>query len=237
MTNRIMIGFLLISNCIALMAAPTTPLPAFHAEYQVLRNGKDLARTTLDLRQAGENWEFVTHTKGTSGLASLIGLDVLESSQFQWRNGLPQGLHYRYEQKASFSSRERQIDFDWTSNHANSKDGKHDWNLELTPGAMDRNLLVLALSADLKRNALTFAYPVAEKEKLENKNYGAPSHETVQVPAGELATLRVERKGGKSDKQTVSWHAPERGFLPVQLQQRESNGDTVIMRLIALEFH
>ncbi len=235
MNYRFIIGLLPFAFCIIASAHTEAPIPAFHAEYQVSRNGKDLAHASLDLHRAGDHWEFITQTRGTEGLAHALGLDVRETSEFQWQAGLPQGLQYRYAQKAAFTSRQRSIQFDWTKNQAQSHDDKHDWELALKPGAMDRNLIVLALSADLNRKATQFNYPVVERGKLDDKRYVQTSRETVRVPAGEFSTVRMERQRTDTDKRTTSWYAPERDYLPVQLEQQETNGDTVTMRLVSLQ--
>ena len=117
-------GLLLLACSGLAGAAESTPLQPFQADYQVLRNGKELGHATLTLRQAGNgNWEFSSQTKGTKGMASMLGLDVLEKSTFRWRDGLPEGLQYRYSQQAAIKSRERSTDFDWSTKQAVSHDG------------------------------------------------------------------------------------------------------------------
>lgn len=228
---------MLINSAAASDVANASPLPPFHAEYQVSRNGNDLARTTIDLKSVDGHWELLTQTKGTSGLARTLGLEVTERSEFDWRNGLPQGLHYHYAQKAAFSSRERNIDFDWPQNNALSKDNKGEWQLSLRPGTIDRNLIVLAISANLKQQLEKLTYPVADGKKLDDRHYVQTTQETVKVPAGEFQAIRVERQRNSGEKSTISWHARERDYLPIQLEQRETNGDTVTMRLAQLELH
>src|SRR5512144_898338 len=102
-------------------AADSAPIQPFQADYEVLRNGKELGRATLKLRPAGDGtWEFSSQTKGTKGMASLLGVDVVEKSTFRWRDGQPEGLHYSYSQEAAVKSRQRSTEFDWQTHQAQS---------------------------------------------------------------------------------------------------------------------
>ena len=94
-------------------AAESTPLQPFQADYQVTRNGKELGHATLTLHDNGNgSWEFSNQTKGTKGMASMLGLDIVEKSTFRWRDDLPEGLQYRYSQQAAIKSKERSTDLD-----------------------------------------------------------------------------------------------------------------------------
>ena len=222
--------------CSLASAAETAPLPAFHAEYDVLRNGKTTGKATLDLHHAqGDNWEFINQTKGTSGMAALAGLDVREVSTFHWRNGLPESLQYQYTQKSAIKTRQRGIVFDWSKNSAASHDGSQQWTVALKPGSVDRNLAVLAVAADLKRSSKTLSYPVLDSDAVADKVYAIKTTETLDLPAGKLSAARVDReRNDNPNKHNTSWHAAERGFLPVQIEQQDK-GDTITMKLVSLQ--
>src|SRR5512146_3075237 len=135
----------------AAWADDPAPVAPFQADYEVLRNGKELGRATLTLRPAGDGtWEFNNQTKGTKGMASLLGVDVVEKSTFRWHDGQPEGLHYSYSQEAAIKSRERSTEFDWRTHEAQSRDGKNVWTAPLQNSAIDRNLVTVALMARLK---------------------------------------------------------------------------------------
>lgn len=228
----LLLNLALASFCSLVNATETAPLPAFHAEYEVLRNAKAMGKATLDLHHVqGDNWEFVTQTQGTSGLAALAGVDVREVSTFHWRNGLPESEQYQFTQKSAMKSRQRSIDFDWSKNNATSHDGDQQWAVTLKPSSMDRNLVVLAITADLKRRSKDLAYPVLDKDVVEDKHYVIKATETLDLPAGKISATRVERqRQDNTNKHNTTWHAPEHGFLPVQIEQQDK-GSTITMKL------
>ena len=224
--------FAVLASAAAVQAAEKTPLQPFRADYEVLRNGKELGSATLSLHQVGDGtWEFSSHTKGTKGMASLLGVDVVEKSTFRWRDGQPEGLHYEYSQEAAIKSRQRRTEFDWNSGNARSSDGKDAYTARLEPGAMDRNLVTIALMAALKENAHELRFRVVDKDRIAEQNYREGGRETLALPGGKLDTVRVERQREDSKRTTISWFAPQRGWLPAQIEQVEKNGETITLRL------
>jgi hypothetical protein len=225
-------GLLLLACAGLSVAAESPPLQPFQADYQVLRNGKELGHATLTLREAGNgNWEFSSQTKGTKGMASMLGLDVQEKSTFRWRDGLPEGLRYRYSQQAAIKSRERSTDFDWSTRQAVSHDGSSTSTAPLQGSAMDRNLVTLALMAKLKTGAHDLAFSVVDKDHVSTQRYASGAREALPLPAGTIEAVRVDRQRDDNKRTTTSWFAPQRNWLPVQIEQVEKNGETITMRL------
>jgi hypothetical protein len=225
-------GLAALAGAFVAHAGDAMPVASFHAEYAVSRNGKEIGHATLALRPgAGGIWEFSDHTEGTQGMASLLGLDVTENSTFRWRKGLPEGLDYRFAQKTAFKSRKRSTQFDWQSREATSEDGKRHWSAPLQDGAMDRNLVTIALMAALKSGARELAFPVVDKDRVAEQRYRRGADETLSLPAGRIEAVRVDRQRENSRRSTTIWFAPRRDWLPVQIEQVEKNGETVTLRL------
>ncbi|HEY2396072.1 MAG TPA: DUF3108 domain-containing protein [Rudaea sp.] len=213
-------------------AAEPSPLQPFQADYQVLRNGKELGQATLALRDTGHGaWEFSSQTRGTKGMASLLGVDVVEKSTFRWHGGVPEGLQYTYAQKAAIKSRQRSTDFDWNAKQARTRDGDSESTAPLQGSAMDRNLVTLALMARLKAGASDLTFRVVDKDHVAEQHYVAGARESLSLPAGRIDSVRVDRQRDDSKRTTTIWFAPQRNWLPVQIEQVEKNGETITMRL------
>jgi hypothetical protein len=215
----------------AAVCAETAPITAFHADYDVLRNGKQQGKATLDLRNAGNDWEFLSQTHGTSGVAALLGVDIQEKSTFTWNANAPKCLTYAYSQKA-LKTRSTSITCDWNAKSANVDDNGKSANVVLASSAMDRHLVALALMADLKSGKSTLSYPVIDKTQISDQRYVQAGHETVSLGSTNIDAVKVTRdRGGDSKRQTSYWFAPKRNWLPVQIEQVEKNGETITMRL------
>jgi len=164
-------------------------------------------------------------------MASMLGLDIVEKSTFRWRDGMPEGLQYRYEQHAAIKSRKRSADFDWNAREARNSDGKNDWIAPLDRSAMDRNLVTLAIMARLKAGSQDLVFPVVDKDRIAEQRYTQGARESLSLPAGTVDAVRVERRRDDASRTTTSWFAQQRGWLPVQIEQSDKDG-IVTMRLV-----
>lgn len=220
----------------ALAAEAAAPLKPFQAEYRTLRNGEAIGHTTLDLRDNGDGtWTLRSETRGTSGLARLAGIHIVETSRLRWRDGRPEALAYDYRQDSALKQRTRHAAFDWAHSRVEVSEGGEDHSYATVPGLIDRQCVTLALAADLLRDAATFDYEVAVKDRVEAMRYERGPLETLQLPAGTYEARLMRRAGEPgADRKRVarSWFAPTLGYLPVQIEQTQKKGDTVTLQLV-----
>ena len=138
---------------------------------------------------------------------------------------------------AAIKSRDTEIRFDWPAKSAMVRDNGVSIAIPLDQPAMDRHLVTLALMADLKSGATDLDYRVAEKDKVTDQRYMQAGHEPLALATGNIDAIKVERdRGSDSKRHTTSWFAPQRGYLPVQIEQVEKN-DTITMKLVSTDKH
>jgi hypothetical protein len=144
-----------VAPCSAL--ADEAPLAPFHAEYVALRNGDALGRTTLELSDNHDGtWTLRSETRGTSGLARLAGIHIVETSRFRWHDGRPEAVEYSYKQDSAIRKRTRHASF--SSGEVEVEEGGQTFRYAIVPGLVDRHAVTLAIAMDLKRNAQAFDY-------------------------------------------------------------------------------
>ena len=235
--KSLLVAFALNLSIVLPVAASDSAIQPFHADYATLRNGSEIGHTTLDLADNGDgSWTLRSETKGTSGLAKIAGIHIIETSRFRWKDGHPEALAYDYKQEGAFKQRTRHADFDWKSNEVRVNEGGADFRYPIAPGIIDRQSVTLALASDLMHGATTFDYKVAVKDRIEDMRYTRGADETLKVPAGEFNTVLMERDGEPgADRKRVarSWFAESLGWLPVQIEQTEKKGDTVTLKLVS----
>ena len=229
------IAILLLSALVPLGSAlADSPIAPFKADYATLRNGKEIARTTIEWRRnADATWTLLTTTQGSSSLAKLAGLDVSEESVLRWTDGRPETIRYDFRQEVAFKNKQRHGEFDWSAGQVHMVEGKSDARFDLVPHAIDRHALTIALASDLSSHAESFSYKVATKDAIEDVTYTSCGEATVSVPAGSFATRCLERV--RTKRTSTSWFAESKGWIPVQIEQVESKGDTVTLRLVKLD--
>ncbi|MGH8114924.1 MAG: DUF3108 domain-containing protein [Rhodanobacteraceae bacterium] len=198
-------------------SAAAPPLPAFTAHYSLLQNGSPIGTATLTLVRGTDNsWTFTTQSRGTAGLAALLGASVRETSTFRWVGEMPQGESYDYSMDTGIKQKHREVRFDWT-NHTIEVDDKGTFHFPTQPGAMERHTVTLALAAGLAAGKSSFTLPVAVRDRIEMQHYTARGRQNMTVPAGTFDAIRVSRTDGGDGFE--AWFAPAKLPIPVRIDQ------------------
>ncbi|HXS72422.1 MAG TPA: DUF3108 domain-containing protein [Rhodanobacteraceae bacterium] len=199
------------------------PLPAFTARYQLLQGDTPIGEATMTLAPAGDGaWTFTTDSKGTSGMAALLGADARETSTFRWKGDVPEGLNYDYSMDAAIRHKQRNVRFDWSSNIIVVNDkGEHRYPAQA--GTVERHTIVLAIAAELAAGKREFVLPVAVRDRVDLQHFAARGKNAISVPSGDYAdAVHVARtdKSGAFD----AWFVPGKLPVPVEVSQHD-NGD------------
>ena len=225
--KRMLIALALVATC-SLQAAPLAP---FSEQYQLLRDGKRIGNANIALIMGKDGWQFSTTSEGTEGLAGFAGVKIEENSTFRWHDDQPETMHYRYFQKAAWKKKQRHVDVDHDAKQIKASDDDGSASLAYAPATLDRNLVLVALAADLKANATTFEYRVADKREIDTHRYRLSGNETCKTGRGNFECIRLERVREKPGRTTTTWIAPKLGYIPVRIVQKEPDGETLEMLL------
>ena len=113
-------------------------------------------------------------------------------------------------------------------------------SVALLPGAQDRLSVAMQLAALMAGDPGRF--PQGSKIRIQTVGpkdaevwvFNVEGEETIEVVAGEFKARKVSRAPRHDfDYELDLWLAPEIGYLPVRIQQKQTNGDIVDMRLRA----
>ena len=199
-------------------ALAAAPVPAFTAHYRLLRGGSQIGTATVTLaKTGGDTWTYTTQSRGTAGLASLLGASVDERSTFTWVGDLPQGTGYDYSMNTAIKQKHRDVRFDWT-HHMITVDDKGTFRFPTQPGALERHTVPLALAAGLAAGKTSFTLPVAVRNRIEMQHYVTRDKQSVSVPAGTFDATPVVRTDGGDAFEAL--FAPTKLPVPVKIEQR-----------------
>jgi len=216
------------------LPATAAPVAPFNAMYEVRRNGDVLGEATLRLAREGNDWRFTSETRGTQGLAKIAGVRIDESSRFRYVDGRPETIEYRYAQKTSFNSRERSALVDASAGRITLRNRDERHEAAYVQGILDRQLLTIALMqavAGGRRGAQ--AVTVAGRNAVEAQDWSIGETEAVPMGPASEEGIRVERqRNDGSGRTTVLWLDLDEGHLPLRIEQREDDGETIEMRLL-----
>ena len=211
---------------LVVVAAPT--LKPEHAAYSVLRDGKAIGEASYTL-SANPDGSFVlrSETRGSAGMAKLLGLDVREESVFNVHDRTLQGLRYDYRQDAAIKHKQRHMDFDWPAGLVRVRDNGKNFQYAVVPGCIDRSAVAVALGLAVADGAKAITLPVAVRDRVEQQHYAVRGEEKIQLAQGSFITIVVERTDTKG--KAKSWYAPSLGVLPVRVQQQQRDGSVILM--------
>ena len=216
--------------CLLALSASTfaaaTPKPE-QAIYTVTRDGKTIGAATYSLAaNADGTWTLHSETRGTGGMAKLLGLDVREDSTFALRGATLQGLHYNYSQDAAIKSKRRTIDFDANAGQIRVRDNGKDFRYALVDGAIDRSTVAVALGLALMDGATSLTLPVAVRDRIENQQFTVRGQAPIEVPAGHFDAIEIDRTDAPG-KVMKSWYA--QGLLPIRVEQPQHDGKAILL--------
>ena len=209
---------------------------AFTANYVVFRNGKDLGTATIRFSDMGNGrWELTTKTIGT-GIAAIAGVEINERSLIRWNDGKPETLDYSFSQKTGWKDKQRSIKVNAQNKSIVSQDKDKTYSLKYQSGILERHAITVAIMQDLsqgKRGDLV--YPVADRDELNNQLYRVSGNEKLDTTLGSLNSVKVQRiRENANRKTTTLWLALDKQFVPLRIEQKEANGDTIEMRITGL---
>lgn len=209
-------------------------LEPFVATYQALYKGKEAGDATMQVTHAGDDqWRVDMAVRGRKGFASVLGLNIEQSTVFQNAGSIYVPLSQSTVRKTLFFGKKVTGVYDWKNGTVQWEgDLKKERRQPIALKAGDQSALLLNLS--LMRDAhpgRTLSYRYVDLGRVRQYDYrAADATENVQV--GELSydALRIQRINS-GDNETILWIA--NGVpTPVRILQRDKGEDQIDLRLI-----
>jgi hypothetical protein len=226
---------------VSLLLSPSVhavSIEPFQASFAVSRNGKELGVMKMTLTAARpDEWLFVSQTEGKGGLAGFLGVTIDERSELTVGESGMATRSYRYRQ--AMVGRQRSRELNVADNGAvREMDNDKSWNYQANEAVFDRHAVVLGIAAKLAdgvADGAVFGLLVASKGEVESWRFLVVGSEEIETGSGRLNAIRVERMRENSDRKTVSWHAADRNYLPIKVEQIEPDGERLMSVLQSFE--
>ncbi|HEY9198304.1 MAG TPA: DUF3108 domain-containing protein [Gammaproteobacteria bacterium] len=205
----------------------------FTANYAVSINNLKIGESEVVLdAQEGGRYLYRSLARST-GIAKLFrGDTVRESSLFILHRDRIRPLEYRFDHTGSKKERHALLNFDWQAQKVSNTVEDHTWEMEIPGDALDKLVVQLAVMMDLNNGKRKLVYAIADGGKLKEYQFAVVGEENVKVPAGEFATVKIQRLRKDNDRTTHFWCAPALGHLPVRIEQIEhEDGVTFLSEL------
>jgi hypothetical protein len=218
---------LLALCCVALAmsAARAEELRPFEVAYNWSYKGITVAYSTLTLvRRDSETWVYTSHSE-PRGLGRLLSYHPKMESVIRITDAGVQPLSYNGTAGTSSTKRDIHATFDWDLGRITGvyEDSKLDQ--PLAPTTQDDLSIQIALMYELLSGRTPERFLLLDKTEARGYNYTRERQETLSTAIGSVSTIVYKSMKDNSMRATRFWCAPDRGFLPMRVQQ--TNGDNV----------
>ena len=228
---------LLLAACLPAAAVAAVPKP-YTAHYEVLRNGERLGEATIKfVALPNGRYDFSSRTRGSNGLAAMLGVSIDERSILRWQDGRPETVAYSLSQKIGWKDKHSSLKVDAASRRVTSTFKGKEMALQYESGVLDRHAVSIALMQDLAAGRTgDLDYTVAERSSVQQQRFRTAGNTSVQTPMGAIDAIRVDRVRDSGDgRSTQFWLSARHGYVPVRMLQKEPDGESIEMRIISLQ--
>jgi hypothetical protein len=206
----------------------------FEATMEVYRNGKLMGESTISMTTQGDQWTMRSHTRGTKGIARIVGLDEQSWSKGDWDNGSARSLSFERNVKA-IKKMHWNAQFDWDAGTVSSVYPDGEFTMELKKNTVDETTVGLRIRMGLARGREEWNLNVLDEEKIEVQTFRAAPVEKIQTKLGCLTVHRVDKIRGETSKRyTRQYYAEELGFAPVFIEHGKTGSDHMETKIVSL---
>ncbi len=218
----------------AARAAPAFDPEPFEARFDLAVKGFTVGETVWRVRRVNDGFVYETRTKAT-GFAAVFGeKQVLERSEWKRFGDDVKPASYRYE-RSGRPDKTTAIAFDWNEGKIQSTRRGRTSRMSVPANALDKLGYMLVLMEDLKAGKRSVRYHIADgKNRMKVYELKIDGEEQMKTALGTFDVLRIVRDRKDDDRETVIWVAPKLGYMPVRIEHRERNDESVTISIRSL---
>lgn len=204
-------------------AAPPTELRSFDASYLWAYHGMTVALSELSLvRRDSETWVYSSRSS-PRGIGHLFSeRPTMQSVMRVTEASGVQPLSYRAQAHTSSTRRDIQVSFDWERSRVTGVYEDKVIDLPLAPGTQDDLSVQIALMVELLRGGSPESFLLLDRDGAREYQYTREGPETIDTRLGRTATIVYKSSKQYSPRVTRFWCDPQRGFLPLRVQQSKN---------------
>ena len=195
------------------------------SEFQAIYNAqlKQVdGQVMMTLKKEQDNlysYEIITRPSGFWRV--IIDGSIREKSTFVFNDGLVQSKTYELTDTIRSKPRQSLAIFDWDNLllSGNYKDRK--FELPLNIDVIARATLQIAIIANNQGPNLSSDYYILDRDKVLKVQVNKKDTVNVRVPFGEFETIEIQHRSEQSEITNSLWLAPELGYIPIKIAQKE----------------
>ncbi len=201
-------------------AATAGELKPYTASYHGIWHGMTVAVSTLKLVQSGDSWTFSSRSaprgigKLASGVFPPLQLSVVRVTA---QGVLPQS----FKSSGGDAGKSIELAYDWQSHRVTGTYEGARVDLPLTARVQDDGSVQLALMVELLAGRTPPSVQLIDKNGVREYDFTRGREETLKTPIGDVRTVIFKAQKKYSPRITSFWCAPDRGYIPMKVQQKK----------------
>lgn len=205
-------------------AAAPDELKPYTATYNGIWHGMTVAASSLKLEHTGDTWTFSSRSeprgigKVASGVFPPLQVSVVRVTD---RGVLPQS----FKSSGGDSGKSIELRYDWNTHRVTGTYEKTKVDLPLTPQVQDDGSVQLAFMVEILAGRTPPTVQLIDKNSVREYEFTRDGEATIKTPMGDVHTLVFKSQKKNSPRITRFWCAPDRGYIPMKVQQ--TKGDDV----------
>jgi hypothetical protein len=222
--RRVLLTFAATAAVLVMNAAGADELKPFEASYAWIWHGMTVAVSTLMLEKTGDTWTYRSKSE-PRGIGKAFSERPRQVSVLSVSGAVTRPLSYKADDGTSSTKRSVDLKYDWQTHRVTGvyEDTKVD--LPLTGEVQDDASVQVAMMAELLAGHTPERFALIDKNSVREYRYVREGKATLHTPLGSVATIIFRSQRANSPRVTRLWCAPDRGYIPLRVEQKR--GDDV----------
>ncbi|MBS0579055.1 MAG: DUF3108 domain-containing protein [Proteobacteria bacterium] len=212
----------LLSGVLASGVVLGDELKPFQASYEWSWKGMTVAESTVKLEKSGNTWTYTSKSE-PRGLGNIFSERPKMISVLRVTGDEVQPQSYSATDGTSSDNRAVKLQYDWTNHRLTGTNEGYKIDMPLTPDVQDDASVQVALMVESLAGRTPDKFSLLSKDKLRTYHYKREGAETLKTPFGDVPTVIFSSQADYSPRITRFWCAPDRGYVPMKVEQRKDN--------------
>jgi hypothetical protein len=219
---------------LAARAAGAEEIKPFTATYGWIWNGMNVAATTLKLEKSGDTWTYTSNSE-PRGIGKLMSQRPKTISIVRITAEGVQPLSYKGDDGTGSDKRSIDVRYDWDHLRVTGVYEQTKVDLPLTAEVQDDSSIQLALMVALLRGTIPARLELLDKNSVREYHYQRAREEVLKTPLGDIPTIVYTSQKAYSPRVNSYWCAPDRGYIPLRVQQKKGDDVEWTMEIESLQ--
>jgi hypothetical protein len=211
-------ALLAVCCSLAAQAVAADELKPYQATYAGIWHGMTVAISRLKLEHTGDSWTFTSHSdpRGLGRLAAGV-FPPLQVSVVHVSGGTVQPQSFK--SSGGSAAKNTELHYDWQARRVTGTYEGTRVDLPLTPQVQDDGSVQLSLMVRLLAGQLPATLQMIDTTGVRDYRFARDGEAKLSTPLGEIATVIYSAQKANSPRVTRFWCAPDRGYVPVKVEQ------------------